>query len=116
MASTDDYEGLFTYLKKANISLPAQYMSNENGGKDLTGFNIEFNRGWQWGNETNGVNGSRMLYMTGTRTASGGYETFRFVEFNKSGTAGFMPNKLAARDVNNRMFVRMVQPMKMKID
>lgn len=116
MASTADYEGLFNYLKKANISLPAQYMSNVNGGKDLTGFNIEFNEGWKWGNETNGTDGKRMLYMTGTRTASGGYETFRFVEFFKTGEAGFMPNKLAARDVNNRMFVRMVQPMKMKVN
>ena len=114
MATTDDWNNLFNGLKNANISLPARYMSNVNGGKDLTGFSIEFNEGWCVGSEIHGETGLRMLYGTATRKADGTYTSFKIVEFDQNGVGhvsglGFDTNY-------HRMFIRMVQPLKAQIE
>ena len=42
VASVEDYENLKNGLTSNNISLPVQYMSDVEGGKDLTGFGIDW--------------------------------------------------------------------------
>ena len=113
MATTNDWNNLFNGLKNANITLPARYMSNVNGGKDLTGFSIEFNEGWCVGTETHGAKGLRMLYGTATRNADGTHTAFKIVEFDQNGVGhvsglGFDTNY-------HRMYVRMVQPLKAQV-
>ncbi len=116
VATTSDWENLLNGLDRAGISMPAQYMSNENGGKDLTGFNIEFNQGWCYENRVDGKDGNTMLYMTGTRDGNGNYDNIRFVEFDKTGKGHFGFGPYKAGDVKHHIFVRMVQPMKMKLE
>lgn len=113
MATTDDYNNLFNGLKNANISLPAQYMSNVNGGKDLTGFNIEFNRGWRYGNETHGKSGNRMLYVTASKDKNGKYSNYKIVEFDQNGMGHI--SSLTFENGAHMMYVRMVQPLKAQI-
>jgi hypothetical protein len=113
MATTDDYNNLFNGLKNANISLPAQYMSNVNGGKDLTGFNIEFNNGWHYGSEIHGLNGNRMLYVTASRDKNGKYSNYKIVEFDQNGMGHI--SSLTFENGAHRMYVRMVQPLKVQI-
>lgn len=113
VATIDDYNNLFNGLKSANISLPAQYMSNVNGGKDLTGFNIEFNNGWRYGNETHGKDGKRMLYVTANRDNQGKYSNYKIVEFDQNGL-GHISSLVFENDAH-MMFVRMVQPLKVQI-
>ena len=45
MAQVDDFKNLMNGLTNNNISLPVLYMSNVENGKDLTGFNTEW-EGW----------------------------------------------------------------------
>lgn len=116
MASVADWENLFNGLKSANITLPAQYMSNVNGGKDLTGFSIDWNQGWYYENSHDGVNGNTMPYMTGTRDSNGNYDNFRFVDFDKNGGAQFKYGPWKANEVKHRCYVRMVQPLKMQLE
>jgi hypothetical protein len=113
MATIDDYNNLFNGLKNANISLPAQYMSNVNGGKDLTGFNIEFNNGWRYDYETHGKNGNRMLYVTANRDNKGKYSNYKIVEFDQNGLGHI--SSLVFETDKHAMFVRMVQPLKAQI-
>ena len=113
MATTEDFNNLFNGLKNANISLPAQYMSNVNGGKDLTGFNIEFNKGWCYGNATHGKNGNRMLYVTASRDNKGKYSNYKIVEFDQNGLGHI--SSLGFDTDEHAMFVRMVQPLKAQI-
>ncbi len=113
MATIDDYNNLFNGLKNANISLPAQYMSNVNGGKDLTGFNIEFNNGWRYDYETHGKNGNRMLYVTANRDNKGKYSNYKIVEFDQNGLGHI--SSLVFETDKHAMFVRMVQLLKAKI-
>ena len=113
MATTEDFNNLFNGLKSANISLPAQYMSNVNGGKDLTGFNIEFNEGWCYGNATHGKNGNRMLYVTASRDNKGKYSNYKIVEFDQNGLGHI--SSLVFETDKHAMFVRMVQPLKAQI-
>ena len=88
-------------------------MSNVNGGKDLTGFNIEFNRGWRYGNETHGKNGNRMLYVTASRDKNGKYSNYKIVEFDQNGLGHV--SSLGFDNDAHMMYVRMVQPLKAQI-
>lgn len=52
VAQVDDYKNLMNGLTGNNISLPTLYMSNVEGGKDLTGFNVEWNGWFVWTKES----------------------------------------------------------------
>ena len=45
----EDYEDLKNGLTNANIEAPALYMSNYDGARDVTGFNIEYGTGYYFG-------------------------------------------------------------------
>ncbi len=116
VATTADWENLLTGLKNADIELPALLMCNANGCKDLTGFSIDWN-GWVGcEGKVEGKNGDTMLFLTGTRDSKGNYDNIRFVEFDKFGKGSICRGPYKAADVKHKLSVRLVQPMKMKLE
>ena len=55
-----------------------------------------------------------MPHLTDTR--DGNYDKFRFVEFDKNGKGSFSCGPYSEGDMKHKLFVCMVQPLKMKIE
>ncbi len=137
MAQVDDFKNLMNGLTGNNISLPTLYMSNVEGGKDMTGFNAEWD-GWYvrkkkeegfkipvFGPVTLAVrliqdskdpsyywenakgNNDQMEYMTCSKDGKFGH-----VRMKKTGSMEIVENEFAHSDW--RMELRMVQPLNVK--
>ena len=137
MAQVDDFKNLMNGLTGNNISLPTLYMGNVEGGKDLTGFNSDWD-GWYvrkkkeegfkipvFGPVTLAArliqdskdpsyywenakgNNDQMEYMTCSKDGKFGH-----VRMKKTGSMEIVENEYNHKDW--RMQVRMVQPLNVK--
>ena len=104
-ATWKDYEDLKKGLTNANIELPGLYMSNQYKGRDLTGFNIEWDLGYIYNEKYKGVD--YMGYWIKDKDSKN-----VIVKFDKKGgmeyRSGFDGSKI-------KFAVRMVQPLRPNI-
>ena len=139
MATVEDFDNLQKGLTGNNISLPVLYMSNIEGGKDLTGFNCYWT-GWYvrtkkdigvkvpkidlftcllnkmvdeytpyYWNQVNGTNNDQMEFMTSYK--DGNTTKYGHVCLKKNGSMSIV------KEYNHSdwsMEVRMVQPLNVK--
>ena len=104
-ATKEDFEDLKNGLTNANIELPGLYMSDINGGRDLTGFNTEWDLGYRSGGSW--VH-SAMEYWACTADKKKNV----VVHFDKKGGMSF--RELNSKD-KGAYAARMVQPLRPNI-
>ena len=101
----EDFEDLKKGLTNANIELPGLYMNTLNGGRDLTGFNIEWDLGY-W------KDGQKQTDDIAYWASPANNAKDMVVHFDKKGGMSFRDIELNEK---GKYLVRMVQPLRANI-
>jgi hypothetical protein len=116
-ATRDDYEDIRKGLINANIELPGLYMSSQNGGRDLTGFNIE----WVWGYHYKGKQRDNFMAYWAKDNSPKCAALNHIVKFEKNGDMKYestyvFDGRAIEVEIDKAKFcVRMVQPLRPNI-